>query len=107
MRKVRRWSVPPSGSFVLAMPAGAELLAAAPQAADNVVLWALIDDKAPKVPRQFLLTVTGSSIDTSLPLEHVSSFQTTTDPVVEFHLFEVKGKPVAIAPSSLRATSAN
>lgn len=62
---VRRFSVPPTGLFQLAMPIGSKLLTAQPQGADNVVLWALVDDAKPAMARNFLLTLTDQAIDTT------------------------------------------
>lgn len=91
MRTVKKYLVPPAGLFDLRMPAGAELLDAYPVGADNVALWALVDEAQPLVGRRFLLTVTDKRIETTVPLVHVASFATRQKPVLEFHLFEANG----------------
>lgn len=97
MRTVKKWLVPPTDLFDLALPSGAVLLDAQPQGADHVALWALVDDAAPLLARRFLLTATNREIATTAELVHVASFQTKGRPVLEFHLFEAKGAVVGLA----------
>lgn len=97
MRTVKKFLLPPAGLFDLRMPSGAELLDAAPVSADNVALWALVDEARPLIERRFLLTITGKPIETTVPLVHVASFASRTKPPLEFHLFEAAGAVPAMA----------
>lgn len=81
------WKFPVDAeAFTYPIPANAQILSVAMQHG-NPVLYALVNDEAPKQPRSFLTVGTGHP----LPPSHTYHFHGTFEPEpgLWFHLFEV------------------
>lgn len=87
MREVWKYGVGTFGLFSINMPEGAQILTVGAQH-DVGHMWALVDPRAPRVSRTFLLTGTGHEIDGTLTVEYVGTFQQVNGALV-WHVFEV------------------
>jgi hypothetical protein len=71
------------------MPTGARLLSVQVQK-NALVLWALVDTKAPKVTRQFVMTATGHGAGSVESLPFVGTFQALSPKgrILATHIFD-------------------
>ena len=87
-RTAWKYSGSPSGPFTLHLPAGAQFLHAAFQGED-LQLWFLVEPAKEEAARRFLVTWTGETLPTGLPVHHLA---TVINQLV-WHLFEVGEDP--------------
>lgn len=88
MKTIWKFPVKINDEFSLAMPAGARVLSVQDQRG-GTVMWALVDDSAPKVERRFFVRGTGHPCDGLDHAVFVGTFQLHGGAIV-FHLFEDK-----------------
>lgn len=84
MRRVFKYPLPVQDAFTLSLPAGAQLLSVQAQR-DELMLWALVDDRAKLEVRHFMIRGTGH--DAEACGTYVGTFQLAAGAFVG-HLFE-------------------
>lgn len=87
MKTIWKYKLHAGDTCSLSMPAGAEVLTTQVQA-EEVCIWALVDDQAKEERRTFCVYGTGHPIKTTDPLLYVGTFQLMGGSLV-FHVFEL------------------
>lgn len=87
MRRIFKYSIPVQNEIEIMMPKGAEILACQVQHGSPWV-WALVDEDAPMVPREFRMRGTGHPANELEIEDYIDTFQMQEGRLV-FHLFKV------------------
>jgi hypothetical protein len=85
-RSIWKFPILVADEFIIDMPSGARLLDVQVQA-EEPMLWAVVDPKAPVVQRKFSLRGTGHDASDLSAMPHVGTFQLRGGGLV-FHLFD-------------------
>ena len=86
MRTIYKYKIPLTDAFELQLPEGAEILSVAAQY-DKPMLWALVDDEAPKEVHKFRGAEAWSSLPSDCTLKYLGTVIMLNNTFV-YHVFE-------------------